>query len=183
MRHAMRPEAGAAGREAMPGVKGRNPEEGPGGGTRGSPTRELPRKLSADALAELFEGRTRFVERLATEDDPLTRARTLVHELPLDEKREILDAHPAIGQRAGLSARSAAEQGTDADPEVLEELARLNAAYEERHGFRFVVFVNRRPKAEILEVLRVRIDKPTDEELETALDQLVAIACDRWVRA
>ena len=145
--------------------------------------RELPGKLSTDELAELFEGRTRFVERLAAEPDPLVRARTLVHELPPDEKREILDAHPAIGQRAGLSARSAAEQGTDADPAVLEELARLNAAYEARHGFRFVVFVNRRPKAEILEALRERIDNPTDAELETALDELVAIARDRWQSA
>jgi 2-oxo-4-hydroxy-4-carboxy--5-ureidoimidazoline (OHCU) decarboxylase len=144
--------------------------------------RELPGELSAEQLAELFEGRTRFVERLATEPNPLDLARTLVHELPDDEKREILDAHPAIGQSSGLSARSAAEQGTDDDPRVLEELARLNAAYEERHGFRFVVFVDRRPKAEILEVLRSRIDNPTDEELETALGELVAIAEDRWVR-
>jgi 2-oxo-4-hydroxy-4-carboxy--5-ureidoimidazoline (OHCU) decarboxylase len=144
--------------------------------------RELPGELTADELAELFEGRTRFVERLAAEPDPLTRARTLVHELPDDEKREVLDAHPAIGQRAGLSARSAAEQGADADPAVLEELTRLNAAYEARHGFRFVVFVNRRPKAEILDVLRERIGNPTDTELETALDELVAIAEDRWLR-
>ena len=178
----MRTEAGFAGREAKRGVKGRNPEEGAHGGTRGSPTQDLPGKLTAEELAELFEGRTRFVERLATEPDPLVRARTLVHELPPDEKREILDAHPAIGQRTGLSARSAAEQGADADGGVLEELARLNAAYEERHGFRFVVFVNRRPKAEILEVLRDRIDNPTETELETALDELVAIARDRWVR-
>jgi 2-oxo-4-hydroxy-4-carboxy--5-ureidoimidazoline (OHCU) decarboxylase len=142
--------------------------------------RELPRRLTADELAELFEGRTRFVERLAAEEDPLVLARALVHELPADEKKEILDAHPAIGARAGLSARSAAEQGEDADPAVLEELARLNAEYETRHGFRFVVFVNRRPKAEILEVLQSRIDNPTDQELETALDELVAIAEDRW---
>ena len=112
--------------------------------------RELPRQLSAGELAGLFEGRTRFVERLAREPDPLTRAATLVHELPHSEQIEILAAHPAIGQRAGLSARSAAEQGADAEPEVLAELARLNAEYEARHGFRFVVFVNRRPKAEIL---------------------------------
>ena len=142
--------------------------------------RELPRHLTADELAELFEGRTRFVERLAAEDDPLVRARTLVHELPDDEKKEILDAHPAIGARSGLSARSAAEQGADADPAVLAELARLNAEYEARHGFRFVVFVNRRPKAEILAVLQSRIGNPTGEELETALDELVAIAEDRW---
>ena len=144
--------------------------------------RELPGELAAEELAELFEGRTRFVERLASEHDPLVRARTLVHELPDEEKREILDAHPAIGQRTGLSARSAAEQGADADPAVLAELARLNAEYEERHGFRFVVFVNRRPKAEILEVLRSRIGNATEVELETALDELVAIAEDRWVR-
>ena len=145
--------------------------------------RELPRELTAEELAGLFEGRTRFVERLATECDPLVRARTLVHELPEDAKREVLDAHPAIGQRSGLSARSTAEQGGDDDPDVLEELARLNAAYEARHGFRFVVFVNRRPKAEILDVLRGRIGNPTDVELETALGELVAIAEDRWRRS
>jgi 2-oxo-4-hydroxy-4-carboxy--5-ureidoimidazoline (OHCU) decarboxylase len=93
----------------------------------------------------------------------------------------VLDAHPAIGAKK-LSARSAAEQGGDADPEVLAELERLNREYEARHGFRFVVFVNRRPKGEILEVLRSRIDNPTDEELETALVELVAIAEDRWRR-
>jgi 2-oxo-4-hydroxy-4-carboxy--5-ureidoimidazoline (OHCU) decarboxylase len=144
--------------------------------------RDLPRQLTVDELAGLFEGRTRFVERLASEENPLTRARTLVHELPLDEQREVLDAHPAIGQRAGLSARSAAEQGADADPAVLAELARMNADYETRHGFRFVVFVNRRPKVEILEVLRGRIGRPTDEELDTSLGELVSIAVDRWRR-
>jgi len=142
--------------------------------------RDLPRELTVDELAVLFEGRTRFVERLAAEQDPLVRARTLVHELSLDEKKEVLDAHPAIGQRTGLSARSAAEQGVDSDPAVLAELARLNAEYESRHGFRFVVFVDRRAKAEILEVLRVRLPNPTAEEREAALDELVAIAEDRW---
>ena len=135
--------------------------------------RELPRQLSADELAGLFEGRTRFVERLAREPDPLTRAATLVQELPRDEQIEVLATHPAIGQRAGLSARSAAEQGADADPEVLAELARLNAEYEARHGFRFVVFVDRRPKHEVLGVLRTRIERSSDDELATALGELV----------
>jgi 2-oxo-4-hydroxy-4-carboxy--5-ureidoimidazoline (OHCU) decarboxylase len=144
--------------------------------------RELPRQLSAEELAELFEGRTRFVELLAERDDPLEHAPEVIAVLSEDEKHEVLDAHPAIGQTKGLSARSATEQGTDVDPEVLAELARLNAAYEARHGFRFVVFVNRRPKGEILEVLKVRIDNPTDLELETALTELVAIAIDRWRR-
>jgi 2-oxo-4-hydroxy-4-carboxy--5-ureidoimidazoline (OHCU) decarboxylase len=143
--------------------------------------RELPRQLSADELAELFEGRTRFVERLAGLEDPLGQAARVARELPDNEKHEVLDAHPAIGARK-LSARSAAEQGADADPHVLAELDRLNREYEARHGFRFVVFVNRRPKRAILELLRSRIGNPTAEELETALGELVAIAEDRWRR-
>jgi 2-oxo-4-hydroxy-4-carboxy--5-ureidoimidazoline (OHCU) decarboxylase len=143
--------------------------------------RELPRQLSADELAELFEGRTRFVERLAELEDPLGQARVAMQDLTPSERLEVLDAHPAIGAKK-LSARSAAEQGADADPAVLAELERLNREYEQRHGFRFVVFVNRRSKAEILEVLRSRIDNPTGQELDTALDELVAIAQDRWRR-
>jgi 2-oxo-4-hydroxy-4-carboxy--5-ureidoimidazoline (OHCU) decarboxylase len=143
--------------------------------------RELPRQLSVDELAELFEGRTAFVERLAALDDPLGRADVAMQDLTPEEKIEALDAHPAIGAKK-LSARSAAEQGTDADPEVLAELDRLNREYEQRHGFRFVVFVNRRPKAEVLEVLRARIGNPTERELDTALRELVAIAQDRWRR-
>jgi 2-oxo-4-hydroxy-4-carboxy--5-ureidoimidazoline (OHCU) decarboxylase len=144
--------------------------------------RELPRQLSADELAELFEGRTRFVERLAELEDPLGQARRVaMQDLTPAQKREVLDAHPPIGAK-NLSPRSAAEQGADADPDVLVELERLNREYEARHGFRFVVFVNRRPKAEILEVLRSRIGNPTDEELDTALGELVAIAEDRWRR-
>jgi 2-oxo-4-hydroxy-4-carboxy--5-ureidoimidazoline (OHCU) decarboxylase len=142
--------------------------------------RELPRQLSVDELAELFEGRTAFVERLAELQDPLGQARRVAtQDLTPSQKVEVLNAHPAIGGKK-LSARSAAEQGADADPDLLAELERLNRDYEERHGFRFVVFVNRRPKAEILDVLRSRIDNPTERELDTALGELVAIAQDRW---
>ena len=144
--------------------------------------RELPRQLSVDELAELFEGRTRLVELLAELEDPLGQARRVaMQDLTPSERLEVVDAHPAIGAKK-LSARSAAEQGADADPEVLPELERLNREYEERHGFRFVVFVDRRPKAEILEVLRSRIDNATEQELDTALAELVAIAQDRWRR-
>ena len=54
--------------------------------------RELPRKLSAEELAGLFEGRTRFVEQLAELSDPLGRARELAAQLSDEEKKELLDA-------------------------------------------------------------------------------------------
>ena len=95
------------------------------------------------------------------------------------ERKEVLDAHPAIGAR-NLSTRSASEQGADDDPAVLAELAELNRAYEERFGFRFVVFVNRRPKQELVPILRERLERTREEELDTALDELIAIAEDRW---
>ena len=145
--------------------------------------RELPRQLSIEGLAELFEGRTTLVERLAEREDPLGEAADeVVAGLNEQERIEALNAHPQIGARSGLSARSASEQGTDSDPVVLSELAYLNQVYEEKFGFRFVVFVNRRPKAEILSVLRERLGRTREEELDTALHELVAIARDRWTR-
>ena len=144
--------------------------------------RDLPRKLTTDELAELFEGRTPLVERLAEVENPLERADDVLVALSHKEKMDALAAHPAIGQRAGLSARSAAEQGDDVDPTVLDELSRLNAEYETKFGFRFVVFVNGRPKSEILDVLRARIGRTQDEELDTGCRELIAIARDRWTR-
>jgi 2-oxo-4-hydroxy-4-carboxy--5-ureidoimidazoline (OHCU) decarboxylase len=144
--------------------------------------RELPRKLSVDELGELFEGRTRLVEQLAQIEDPLGRANEVVASLTEEEKVEALSAHPAIGQRAGIAARSAAEQGTEDDPCVLVDLATLNIEYERKFGFRFVVFVNRRPKSEILGVLRERLGRTREEELDTGCRELVAIAKDRWIR-
>ena len=143
--------------------------------------RDLPRQLTVEELTELFEGRTRFVELLAEVDDPLGRAEELLVALSHEDKIEALNAHPAIGARK-LSQRSAGEQGSDADPAVLSELAYLNQVYEEKFGFRFVVFVNSRPKREILEVLRERIGRTLEEELDTGCRELVAIARGRWTR-
>ena len=142
---------------------------------------DLPRQLKVAELVELFEGHTRLVEELARRDDPLADAETVIAELDEHDKVEALNAHPPIGAR-NLSKRSAAEQGTGGEPAVLTELAYLNQVYEEKFGFRFVVFVNGRPKSEILEVLRQRLDRTREQELETGLHELVAIARDRATR-
>jgi 2-oxo-4-hydroxy-4-carboxy--5-ureidoimidazoline (OHCU) decarboxylase len=132
-------------------------------------------------LAELFQARSRYVERLAGELEPLARAREVLASLPEEDRVEALNAHPRIGEMK-LAGRSAGEQGgrSGEDPAVLEKLERLNAAYEERFGFRFVVFVDRRPRAAIVPVLRDRLERSREEELETGCDELVAIALDRW---
>jgi 2-oxo-4-hydroxy-4-carboxy--5-ureidoimidazoline (OHCU) decarboxylase len=139
----------------------------------------LPRKLSVEELEELFGGRTRLVELLAGQDDPLGRARAVLDELTDKERIEALAAHPRIGERR-LSGRSAREQGDQDDPAVLAELAQLNEEYERRFGFRFVVFVDGRPRSAIVPVLRARLAGRREEELDTGCDELVAIARDRW---
>jgi 2-oxo-4-hydroxy-4-carboxy--5-ureidoimidazoline (OHCU) decarboxylase len=135
---------------------------------------DLPRQLSIDELAELFSGRTAFVERLAQEQDPLRNAFEVLQQLTNREKLEALETHPRIGERS-------AEQHGD-DPEALAELAALNRAYEEKFGFRFIVFVNGRSRRELLPVLRERLGRTREQELDTALSELVEIAKDRWSR-
>ena len=142
----------------------------------------MARPLTIEELAELFEGRTRLVEKLAAHDDPLGSARDVIAELSDEEKLEALNAHPAIGAR-NLSVRSEAEQGAAGDPATLADLERLNREYEDRFGFRFVVFVNRRPKHELVPILRQRLQRSREEELNTAVEELVAIAEDRWRRS
>jgi len=143
--------------------------------------RDLPRQLTVDELAELFEGRTRLVELRAEREDPLSSAEKVLGELTEQEQRQALNTHPAIGART-LSKRSATEQGSGGHPAVLTELTYLNQVYEEKFGFRFVVFVDGRPKSEILEILQHRLERTREEELETGLRELVAIARDRWLK-
>ena len=146
--------------------------------------RELPRQLTADELAEPLRGRTALVERLAEIENPLGNADDVLRTLTEDEKLEALAAHPAIGAARGTvgAVRQPSKASTTIRP-CWPSLQSLNRRYEERFGFRFVVFVNRRPKAEIVPVLRERLEKTRDEELDTALSELVAIARDRWQRA
>ena len=140
---------------------------------------DLPRQLNLEELDALFEGHSRLTEELARRDDPLGQARTVLEELPEGARIEALNAHPRIGETPG-SETSRHEQGSDEDPALLAALRRLNKSYEEKFGFRFVVFVNGRPRGEILSVLRDRLQHSRDAELGTGLDELVAIALDRW---
>jgi 2-oxo-4-hydroxy-4-carboxy--5-ureidoimidazoline (OHCU) decarboxylase len=140
---------------------------------------ELPRQLSIEELETLFEGHTQLTEELVRREDPLGQARAVLAAFPEEAQVEALNTHPRIGEQGG-SEQSAGEQGPDDDPALLAALRRLNNTYEEKFGFRFVVFVNRRPRAEILSVLRERLQHERKEELGTGLDELVAIALDRW---
>ena len=137
----------------------------------------------------LFENAGPLLERLGAEEPfpsgaaMLARGREILKSLSEAEQIGVINAHPRIGDRPDkVSALSFREQGYDRDttpPEVLRRLATLNEEYEQKFGFRFVVFVNRRPKEAIVPVLEARLRGTRDEERRTALREILAIAEDR----
>ena len=81
----------------------------------------------------------------------------LINEMSLEDKITVINAHPRIGTNPAtekLSAFSYKEQGLDKEKEqekekiekTYAELRELNEQYENKFGFKFVVFVNGRPK-------------------------------------
>ena len=133
-------------------------------------------------VEEALEGSTPLARKVAllgpasTPQQLVTRMRAAIPTLTDDEKIETLNAHPRIGgDLASLSAQSLKEQGSDSVP----ELARLNDEYEGRFGFRFVVFVNRRPKSEIVTALEQRLRNNREQEMAAGLTAIVDIAEDR----
>jgi OHCU decarboxylase len=154
----------------------------------------------AEALRPLFEAAGPLAEALhgecpfASYADLLERAESLAGRLTTAAQIEVVSAHPRIGESADAvrqrSALSYREQGYDDEatlpPSELQRvyaaLAELNRAYEQRFGFCFVVFVNGRPKSEIVEVLQARIRNSPRAELRTSLQAMFSIARDRLSR-
>jgi OHCU decarboxylase len=140
----------------------------------------------------LFEHAGPLLERLRAEEPfpsgaaLLARARVILNELSEAEQIAVINAHPRIGERPDkVSAASFKEQGYQHDttpPEVFLKLQSLNEEYEQKFGFRFVVFVNRRSKEAIVPILEARLRGARDEERRTALREILAIAEDRLKR-
>ncbi len=131
------------------------------------------------SIEDAFEGATPLTRKLAaaghygSPEELIRRARSLLAGLSEEERIATLSAHPPIGaDPRSLSPRALREQGNDVAP----ELPALNAEYERRFGFRFVVFVNRRPKSEIVRELQERLQRGRAEEMAAGLEAVIAIA-------
>jgi 2-oxo-4-hydroxy-4-carboxy--5-ureidoimidazoline (OHCU) decarboxylase len=146
--------------------------------------------LDRATLETLFEGAPRFLDRLeaagpfASTDLLFHVARDLAHAMPEADQIELIDAHPRLGATPGtVSQMSYVEQGYDRGTgttlDVAAELERLNDAYEQRHGFRYCIFVKGRPREALLPDMAAAIDADRTTELHRALDAVVDIAIDR----
>jgi 2-oxo-4-hydroxy-4-carboxy--5-ureidoimidazoline (OHCU) decarboxylase len=142
-------------------------------------------------MAALFEGAPRFLDRLAAArpfgswDALFAAAERIALAMPEDEQVELIDAHPRLGAPpATVSRHSFAEQGYDRDTtDAIAELARLNAEYEARFGFRYCVFVNGRSRRALVPELEAALSRDRAAERARALRDVVAIARDRASKA
>jgi len=144
-----------------------------------------------EALETLFERAPRFVDRLveldaATWVELFEQAEWVALTMPEDEQIELLNAHPRIGaDPQTVSALSYREQGYDrvaSSITLQRRLDGLNDDYERRFGFRFVVFVNGRSRAELADVMARHLDADRAAEKVRALRDVMAIGRSRAAR-
>jgi 2-oxo-4-hydroxy-4-carboxy--5-ureidoimidazoline (OHCU) decarboxylase len=150
-------------------------------------------------VAPLFEDAPGFIERLAASrpygswEALFAGGVRLALDVPREEQLELLDAHPRIGAPPGsVSALSFVEQGYDQEAALAEaeserarvqvSLDRLNREYESTFGFRYVIFVAGRPRAEIVPLMEAALLAEPIVERERALQDVVAIARDRAIK-
>ncbi len=101
-----------------------------------------------------------------------------------DRQMALLRAHPDLAGKlavaGGLAAASAAEQqgaGLAAcTADQFERFQTLNAAYQEKFGFPFIVAVAGYHRTEILEIFERRAGNDRDAEVREALEQVHRIA-------
>lgn len=91
-------------------------------------------------------------------------------------KISLLRSHPDLATRAKLTVDSTSEQkGAGLDTLTADEFARfteLNEAYKDKNGFPFIFAVRGATKQQILAGFEERIGIDTEQEFETALEQV-----------
>jgi len=111
-------------------------------------------------------------------------AQSIVDRASTDIKFRLIRAHPDLAGRAaaakGLTSSSTQEQtsaGLDqCSPEELELFQTLNAAYKARFGFPFIMAVQNRDRAEILEAFSQRLQNAPEQEFLAAMTEIHQIA-------
>ncbi len=111
----------------------------------------------------------------------------VIHAAEIQQKLSLLRAHPELGlgvaSEKDLTAASQAEQqGAGLDQCSADEFAefqRLNDSYRARFGFPFIMAVKGYRRGKILEAFRKRMENTREQELQTAVEQVIRIGLFR----
>ena len=110
-------------------------------------------------------------------DELLTDADRIWWSLEPQDWLEAFHSHPKIGeQKAAAATAVEAQQWSEAEQsgirhstqQTLDDLAKLNHAYEEKFGYIFIVCASGKSSEEMLAILRERLENDPDEELRNA---------------
>jgi 2-oxo-4-hydroxy-4-carboxy-5-ureidoimidazoline decarboxylase len=133
---------------------------------------------------------TRWIEQMeqarpfVSEDALYATAERIWQQLSMPDYLEAFEGHPKIGDISSLKAKyadtkalAAGEQSgaAVADEATIEALAEGNAEYEQRFGFIFIVCASGKSAAEMLAILRSRLDNDMATELEIAAGEQAKI--------
>ncbi|NBB14367.1 2-oxo-4-hydroxy-4-carboxy-5-ureidoimidazoline decarboxylase [Caulobacter sp. SLTY] len=104
----------------------------------------------------------------------------VVDTAPYEKQLALIKAHPELAGRTAMADASVREQsgaGLDqCSPEEFAAFQRLNAAYNARFGFPFIVAVKGMTRADILAAFEQRLDNDPETEFAEALRQIHRIA-------
>jgi 2-oxo-4-hydroxy-4-carboxy-5-ureidoimidazoline decarboxylase len=112
--------------------------------------------------------------------------------LPQEDWQEAFDSHPRLGEQKAKSATSqslgwSAQEQSAANPDdaVRDALARENHEYEVKFGRIFLLCATGRNAAEMLEILRMRMNNEAATELREAVEQqrlITQLRLRKWLR-
>ena len=143
----------------------------------------------ATALGDIFEHSPWVAERASTAR-PFGSIAGLhaamldaVDAAPKEKRLALIRAHPELAGRAAirgeLTADSTMEQSgaglSQCTADELSRLTALNAAYNEKFGFPFILAVKGYDRAGILHEFERRIQRDVDTEFDEALEQIARI--------
>ena len=97
---------------------------------------------------------------------------------------QVINAHPRLGEKdpKKLSEQSKKEQkfGISEEEEIVNQFLDLSQKYENKFGFKFIIFVNGRTKKQLIAPLIKRLQNENrEEEMREAIDAMLNIALDR----
>lgn len=114
----------------------------------------------------------------------IAKMRAPVEASSKEQKLVLLRAHPELAGKAAIdgtltqaSQEEQASAGLDRMlPDEFQALTEMNAAYNDRFGFPFIICVRRTTKAGILFAMETRLNNTIEQEFETALGEVHKIA-------
>lgn len=119
----------------------------------------------------------------AARQDLITAFETAMRDASHGAQLDLIRAHPDLAGKAAMAGKMAEDSkkeqaGAGLDQLTAEEFARftdLNGRYLAKFGFPFIFAVKGATKDMILAAFETRIDNETDQEFETALQQIARI--------